>query len=384
MPQKTNILYLIDHFHGVGGTENHLAQLATSMDKSRFNCIIVAFDFVENHLADRIRKSGIELLHIPVGRYYTFNAFKKAVQLIEVIRREKIDVVQTFHIKSDFYGTLVARLAGVKIIISSKRDVGDLKSSWHFLLNRLVRNIPRKFIVVADAVGKVVVEKEKVSPDKISTIYNGVDIRKFNAPSPLERREARERLGLVDRNFVIGMVAWLRSEKNYNVFFDAIEKVSNKIPDLKVLAVGGDEDGYQLDYFRSYVKRAGTAEDVIFTGQVTDVRPLLKSFNVACLVPGGNEGFSNSIIEKMAMGLPLIVSNVGGNAEAVVDRYNGFVIPPNDVDKLAESILYLFEHPEEREKMGIRSAQRVRELFTLEGMIKAHEQLYESCLLNDT
>ncbi len=380
MPKKINILFFIDHFHGVGGTENHLSHLVRSLDKNKFNCTIIAFDFVGNHLADKIRESKVELLHIPVGRYYTYNALKKAILLVKIIKERKIDIVQTFHIKSDFYGTLVARLAGVKAIISSKRDVGDLKSSWHFFLNRLVRKIPCRYIVVADAVGKVVLKKEKVSADKIYTIYNGVDIRKFHEPSPRERQEARGRLGLSSTDFVVGMVAWLRPEKNYNVFFNAVIRASQKVPGLKAIAVGGDEDGHQLDYFKRYVARAGIADNVIFTGQIDDVIPYLKAFDVACLVPSGNEGFSNSIIEKMAMGLPLVVSDVGGNAEAVVDGYNGFVIPPNNSEKLTEALVYLAEHPDERKEVGRRSAERVREMFTLDGMIKAHEELYESIM----
>jgi glycosyltransferase involved in cell wall biosynthesis len=125
---------------------------------------------------------------------------------------------------------------------------------------------------------------------------------------------------------------------------------------------------------------AEISNNVIFTGQVADVRSYLRALDVACLVPGGNEGFSNSIIEKMAMGLPLVVSDVGGNAEAVVDGYNGFVIPPNNSEKLTEALLYLAEHPGERKEMGRRSVARVRDMFTLDGMIKAYEELYESIM----
>ena len=377
---RINILYLIDHFHGVGGTENHLARLVTSLDKGKFSCTIVAFDFVDNHLSDTIKQNGVELIHLPVGRYYTVNALKNAVYLTKIIRDKRIDIVQTFHIKSDFYGSIVARLSGVKYILSSKRDVGDLKSSWHFFLNKLVRGITCKYIAVADAVKKAVIEKEGVSTHKITTIYNGVDKNIFNAPSFEEKRRAKKKLGFSDSDFVVGTVAWLRPEKNYIFFFDSIINASNQVNNLKAVAVGGDEDGQQLKIFKNYVDQAGISENVIFAGQVPDVKKYLKAFDIACLVPSGNEGFSNSIIEKMAMGLPMIVSDVGGNAEAVIDGYNGFVIPPNNSEKLTEALVYLAEHPEERKKMGDRSAQRVQEMFTLEGMIQAHEELYESLI----
>ncbi len=381
-PKKINILYLIDHFHGIGGTENHLARLVTSLDRKKFSCTIVAFDFVENHLSQSIRGHGVEFLHIPVGRYYNYNALKRALELSKLIKSKSIDIVQSFHIKSDFYGTLVAWLSGVQTIISSKRDIGDLKkSSWHFFLNKLVRNIPRKFIVVSDAVGRVVVEKERVSPKKLITIYNGIDCKRFYMPSVEERREARQKLSFSDDDFVVGTVAWLRPEKNYKVFFDAIKKASHRVHSIKAVAVGGDEDGIQMDFFKQYVLRAGIADRITFTGQVRDVLPYLQAFDLGCLV-SGSEGFSNSIIEKMSTGLPMIVSDVGGNAEAVVHGSNGFVIPPNNVEDLVEALVYLYEHPEKRKEMGAFSAQRVKEVFTLDGMVKAYEELYESLVAN--
>ena len=379
--RKINILYLIDHYHAVGGTETHLARLVNSLNKDKFNCTIIAFDFANNWLADSIRANGTEFLHIPVGRYYTYNAFKQSRIISSIIEKKKIDIVQTYHIKSDFYGGLIACISGVKYIISSKRDIGDLKSSWHFFLNKLVRGITCKYITPADAVGEVVIRKEGVSPDKVVTIYNGVDTECFRPVSYEERLVARSNFGFSPDEFIIGTVAWLRPEKNYTIFFNALKKVSQKINNFKAVAVGGDEDGgHHTDFLKKYVNDLGIAQNVLFTGQIDDVIPYLKAFDVACLVPGGNEGFSNSIIEKMAMGLPLVVSDVGGNAEAVVDGYNGFVIPPNNSEKLTEALIYLAEHPDERKEMGRRSVERVREMFTLDGMIKAHEELYESIM----
>ena len=244
----------------------------------------------------------------------------------------------------------------------------------------MVKGIPCKYIVVADAVGKVVVKKEGVSPGKITTIYNGVDVDNFNVPMPGDIKKARYKLGFKDSDFVVGTVAWLRPEKNYKIFFDAIIQAYRKIKNLKVVAVGGDEDGLQLSFFKEYVGQEGIGDKVIFAGQVVDVRPYLKSLDVACLVPRGNEGFSNSIIEKMSMGLPMIVSDVGGNAEAVVDGYNGFVVAPDSSKELADALIYLAEHPLERKEMGCRSARRVRDMFTLERMVEAHEELYKSIM----
>jgi len=374
---KINIMFIIDCLCAPGGTETHLTRLVTMLDKERFRSIIVVFDLQENHLIKKIQDAGITIIHIPVGRYYNFDAFKKAFILSKLMREYHIDIVQTYHFKSDFYGAIIAYLTGVKHIISSKRDVGDIKSKLHFLLNQKTSAIFDGYIAVADAVAEIVSLKEKVSKDKIKTIYNGVDTEIFSIPDQNMIVETRQKLGIQPSDFVVGMVAALRPEKNYTSLFEAIKKVKETIKEIKVLIVGG---GDLLDIYRQYTEELGISKEVIFTNWSEDVTQYLRTFDVACLIPSRNEGFSNSVIEKMAMGLPMIVTDVGGNAEAVIDGYNGIVIPKNNVDALSDAIIYLYENPEKRKEMGARSRQRIMEHFTLTKMVKSHEEYYEKIM----
>lgn len=373
MAAKINILFLIDYLHDSGGTETHLAYLATRLNRDKFNCHIATFSLGEGMIVANLRQAGLHLAHIPVGRYYTWNAWRQALLLAHFIKKHQIDIVQTFHIKSDCYGAVVAKLAGVRTIVSSKRDIGDLKSKWHFFLNRLVRRLVDRYIVVADAVGEVVVAKEKVAREKIVTIYNGVDLHRFQPPTPTARREARARLGFHENDFVVGTVAWLRPEKNYPIFFHALSLIKEQIKELKVVVVGGGDKDKE---YRQEAAARGLTAQVTFAGHRQDVRPLLQTFDVACLVPGRNEGFSNAILEKMAMGLPLVVTEVGGNAEAVLHEHNGLIIPPDDAESLADSLLALYRAPTRRLAMGICSRQRTEEKFSLTTMLSQHESLY--------
>src|SRR4029077_19085378 len=108
------------------------------------------------------------------------------------------------------------------------------------------------------------------------------------------------------------------------------------------------------------------------------VLPYLWAMDVGCLTPGSNEGFSNAVIEQMATGLPMIVSNVGGNAEAVHDGVNGLVIPPHDAAAVARAVLSLYEDPARRAEMGRAARARVESEFSLEGMAAAHAELYRA------
>ncbi len=344
------------------------------LDKEKFSCHLVGFD-MGKQITEEVHALEIPIFHLPVGRYYTVNALFKAFKLRRILINNKIDIVQTFHFKSDCYGALVAYLSGIKCIISSKRDVGDIKSELQFFLNKLVRRITHRYIVVAEAVGQVVMNREKVPKNKLQVIYNGVNTDRFKPPRPDEIISARRELGFSEKDFILGMVAVMRPEKNHDILFAAFEHALANIANLKLILVGGGE---LLDFYQRYVNEKGIADRVLFTGLISDVRPYLRALDIACLVPGSNEGFSNSIIEKMAMGLPLIVTDVGGNAEAVRDGYNGIVIPPYKPEILAEAICKLHDNPNLQREMGKRSIKRVQDEFTLGKMIKTHEELYTS------
>jgi glycosyltransferase involved in cell wall biosynthesis len=120
-------------------------------------------------------------------------------------------------------------------------------------------------------------------------------------------------------------------------------------------------------------------KNVIFSGDVADVTPYLKAMDVGCLI-SQYEGFSNSVLENMAMGLPMIVTNVGGNAEAVVHEQNGLLIAPRDTDAFCSAMIELYSNLERRLKMGRSSRRLVEEKFTLEQMCKRHAALYLSLL----
>ncbi len=370
--EKINIMFIIDILWGAGGTERHLYYLIKYLNKDMFNCFIVTFDLQELFVRE-MRREGVKIYHIPVGRFYAPNAFIKAFLLRKIIRENKIDIVQTFHFTSDTYGVFVARLSGVKYIISSRRDVGDIKKKRHIMLNRLVNGLIDKFITVCNRVGERISITENIPRHKQITIYNGIDLKAYSVPDNNLIRNVRMELGIRENDFVVGTVAHFRPEKNYDTFFEAIKLVLASIKELRVIAVGAEE---LLDHFKHYCSENGMDKIVMFAADVKDVRRYIAVMDVACLVPGSNEGFSNAILEKMAMGKPLIVTDVGGNAEAVKDGENGIVIPPFDYKKLADAIIYLYENPSKRREMGRKSRERVERLFTLDKMIRSHEDLY--------
>lgn len=373
-----NILYVIDYFHRTGGTERHLVHLLRNLPRESFKCSVVVFDLGPGSLLEEVREQGIPIVHLPVGREYTPNALLRARQLYRLIRAQRIDVVQTFHQKSDTYGAIIARLAGVRHIISSKRDTGNLRRPWHFFLNRRLRFLFERIIVVADAVADAVVKSDHLDRSLLVKIYNGVDATAFSPASPAAAKAARERFGFEPDDFAVGMVAGFRPEKNHEMFFEGALAAAAAIPGLRILAVGG---GPLLEEFRR--RYAGREAVIRFAGDVKDVAQVLHAMDVGCLLPSMNEGFSNAVVEKMATGLPVIVTDVGGNAEAVRHGENGYVLQPLDVQGFTQALIDMYADPARRLAMGRRSRQLVEECFSLQQMCQRHEALYRELCAPD-
>jgi len=227
-------------------------------------------------------------------------------------------------------------------------------------------------------VQKTVSENEHIANKRIKIIRNGISPDTFLLPDKTCKNASRTKFNIPENDFVIGIVAWLRPEKNHPVLFAAMQLVKDIIPNCKLLVVGG---GRLLASYQKLTKEMGLGEQVIFVGpcDTATVKALLTTMDLACVI-SGNEGFSNAILEKMATGLPMIVSDVGGNTEAVLDGYNGLVIPPNDSAALARAIIALYQDENLRKEMARNSRQRVEEKFSLTFMIQEHEKYYEEIM----
>jgi L-malate glycosyltransferase len=375
MSQDINILFLIDFFHRTGGTEKHLVQLIAGLPADRFRCTVVAFDMGVNPLLDELRAREVPVIHLPVGREYVPNAALQAWRLSKLIRSHRFDIVQTFHQKADTFGALIAWLSGVRLLVSSKRDTGELRKPLHVFLNRRLKFMFRSFIVVAEAVRRAVVARDRLPELRVTTIYNGVDLTHFCVPTAQQRLAARARFGFGVEDFVVGMVAGFRPEKGHDVFFAGLSQALSAIPSLRVMAVGGGE---LLGQFREQIAHSALAQRVVFTGELADVLPCLWSMDIACLTPTSNEGFSNAVIEQMAGGLPLIVTDVGGNAEAVIDGVNGYVVPVGDAAAVSAALIKMHQDRESLGAMGRASRQRAEDRFSLDRMCAEHARLYLS------
>lgn len=384
--RRIRILYIIDHLIGFAGTEKHLYQLVSFLDKRLFEFDIIALNAMprmednprlhRNYLLllDAFREKGVTIRSHPIGTVYEPRTLAHFLRLTVLIRKFKPDIVQTFHFMSDTYGVLASLTAGVKVIVSSRRDMGDYKHRKHIYFNRFFNHFIKRHIAVCDAVAKKMTLSERISKERIEVIYNGINVDEYRKEKS-RAYKTREEMGISEKCFVIGIACIFRAEKGLDVFFEAINRVSKRIDDMKVIAVG---DGEIRSKLASFCERKHILSDVIFTGYVRDIREYLPLMDIACLTPTKNEGLSNVILEEMAMGLPVVATDVGGNAEQILDGITGRIVPPGNPSLLGDAILELYNNPDLRRSMGQKALSRVRKDFSLQKMIRTTESFYLS------
>lgn len=354
-----------------GGMEFGILKLMTGLGDQYFEhrlCTTRAFDpdFVQAYaLHDRLSVAGTarEGLQFPLFR------------LKSIFREFQPHVVHTRN-----WGAIeaipAARLAGVPVIIHSEHgyEVENLEG-----LPRRQRAFRRVVYGMTDSVFAVTRELRDyhakqafVRPDQIGVIYNGVDTQRFS-PNPEFRGRVRKELGISDNCFVAGSVGRMVPIKDYPGFLQAAERLLHGGLNLHVLLVG---KGPELESIERQVRNSSLlARSVTLTGASDRVPEILNAMDVFVL-PSLGEGMSNTLLEAMSCGLPVVASRAGGNPEVVEDQKSGRLFAPGDQQDLANQLGRLAASVESRRQFGQNARERVIRLFSLDGMMQRYRDLY--------
>jgi len=302
--------------------------------------------------------------------------FQPAVvfQLARIIKKKGIDIIHCQRHKPTVYGTLATYMTGKKPkVISHVRGLNRTRSLQRKLLNwALFRRISR-IIAVSNAVRDDIVRTNPMSfPDKVVTIYNGIDVEPYTDCS-LNKEQARIHLGLPDEEvFVYGTVGRLAETKGQEILLKAFARVYEKYPKSRLILAG---KGRLESELRSLAVELNIHERVLFLGYRTDVPVVLRACDVFVL-PSIAEGLPGALLEAMATGVPVIASRVGGVPE-ILNSPAGTMVSPSSVDELANAMERLYNMDEvERNDIGKALRERVRAEFTKEKMILAMTREY--------
>jgi sugar transferase (PEP-CTERM/EpsH1 system associated) len=380
--QTPLIVHVIYHL-GVGGLENGLVNLINHIPPDRYRHAIVCLKGYSD-FRRRIARENVEIvaLHKREGHDLAvyFNLFK-------TLKRLKPDIVHTRNLGT-MEGQIIAAIAGARVRVHGEhgRDVFDLygKNRKYNLLRKAIRPFVNHFIAVSRDLEGWLATTVGAMPNRINQIYNGVDSQRFH---PRDRTEDwRAHITDVpegffgENTFVIGSVGRMTDVKNFPTLIRAFLLLLDEVPAararLRLIIVG---DGNSRQPCLEMLRSAGAEELAWLPGERADIPQLMRTMDLFVL-PSLGEGISNTILEAMSTGVPVVATAVGGNAELVADGVTGVLVPPDEPGAMMKAILQYYRNPDLLVSHGRAARQQVEKSFSIEAMTQAYIRVYDKAL----
>jgi glycosyltransferase involved in cell wall biosynthesis len=366
------VAYLIDTIAcDTAGTQKQLLETIARLDRRRFAPFLICLRKSEWMRSHRL---PCPCQVLGYGGFLDANFLGVVQKLIRHISDARIDIVQTFFEDSIFVGSLGARLGRRRpVLISSRRDMGlgYRNQPWYHKLYPAALWVVNRFFdgIIANSrnVRAYAAKRERVSPDKIAVIYNGIELPTRPDEAPMLFRE-------YTADIWIGIAASLTPVKRHDVLLKAFAKLLREVggKSIRLVILG---EGAERRSLETMARELGLEERVHFEGAVRDVFTYLYQFDIGVLC-SDREGLSNAILEYMACGLPVVATSVGGNTE-LVSETSGICVPPGDERALAAALASLCVDSERRRRMGKQALSTVEARFSWRRCMRDLEAYYE-------
>jgi glycosyltransferase involved in cell wall biosynthesis len=297
-------------------------------------------------------------------------------RLTRWLREQQVDVLQTHLFDAGLVGLTAARLARTPLAILTRHHTDEMfiaGTRFHVAGDRLMTRMADRIVGLSHAVRNHMVTREGAPADKIDVIYQGFDFAALAATDE-DRRRVRAELGL-DGFFVIGCVARFFKTKGHTYLLRAARELVADIPNLRVLLLGGGDRGG----IEQMVRENGLEDRVIFAGYRNDVPACMRAMD-AVVHPSLTEAFCQTVIEALAAGCPLVVTDVAAASEVVTDGVTGLLVPPADPGALATAVRRIHANPGEARRMASAGYRSVTERFTIERMVAGQLACYRRWL----
>jgi glycosyltransferase involved in cell wall biosynthesis len=307
---------------------------------------------------------------LPLQRTFDLTAFRAALELRRFLKAQQIQIVQTFFESSDIWAGFVTKTVTGVSLIWSRRDMGILRTRKHRIAYRLMARAPNAVFAVSDQVRQYCIDIDGIDPARVKTIYNGLDLSDWSAGAHPPKTH---------RQLLVATVGNIRRIKGHDIFIKAAASIAPHFPNVSFSIAG---EVLEEDYFaelEALVRKLNLSGRFHFAGGITDLHEYLSAADIFVL-PSRSEGFSNALIEAMAASLPIVATDVGGNAEAVNDGVNGILVPPEDPAALSEAISRLLSDPSQARKMGEAGRVLAAKQFTTEAMMNQITNTYQILL----
>lgn len=366
-----------------GGMKAHLKSLVAGLRD--LGCTVEVACPGDSALAAELKEIGLTV-H-PVAIVGPLDPVRDATCIFEL--RELLDVkrydLAHFHgSKAGLVGRVAAVLARFKNIVVTAHnfvtyeEVPAAKKILFRYGESMLSHVSSRIITVSQALKDDLVKNYNIKPEKITPIYNGIDLNRFtHLPS---RSQVRKQYGIGSAAVVIGTVARMAPQKGLNYLIEAIPMISRPDggthPETTFIIAG---DGPLRPELERLAEVKGLRDKVRFPGYIHDIAEILACFDIF-VIPSIAEGLSITTIEAMAAGLPVVASRVGGLAELVSDGVTGLLVEPRDPAALAQAIKTLVNDRENAVQLGLNGKNFAGERFSLDNMVRQTLQVYQTIL----
>jgi len=365
-PRKTRLVQ-ITHDLDLGGLQQVVYNICRTIDRNKFDVSVICLRERGCFAAD------VEALGIPVylveqkadGVDY-FGFFKVA----RLLREIGADVIHTHNTQPFMDGTVGAMLARVKTVIHTDHARVFPDKTRYMVIEKLMSLYAYRVVGCSQHTSQQLIRYEKISPSKIVTIPNGIDGSRFEVN--IDKQAKRAELGLRPNGPVMGLAVRLSDQKGITFLLKAMPTILQSHPDTTLLIAG---DGDLKSALQQEAADLGISANVVFCGPRKDIPQLLKLLDIYVL-PSKWEGLPMVILEAMAAGCPVVATNVGGNATAVIDGVTGRLVAPENPAALIQALMPLLDSEALRAQYATQARKLFDEKFTADAMTRQYERLY--------
>ncbi len=370
-----HVLLVVDGFPQVlGGGERIVLRQAALLPQYGYRASILTLSLPPN-TAFQPEVAPCPVYLLPLRKAYNLAALRGAWDLSRFLRQQKVVVVQTFFESSDLWAGAVTRALSSAKLVWSRRDMGILRGKKHRLAYRQLRRLPHAVFAVSEQVRRHALTEDRIAPDRVFTIHNGIDLPP-EALAPLPRDCSAHAPVII----TLGNV---RRVKGHDLLIRAAADVCRVFPQVRFRIAGEILEPAYKHELDALLASLSLKDNFEFVGKVSHFQSFYQSGDIFTL-PSRSEGFSNALLEAMAYALPCVVSDVGGNAEAIQDGISGRVVPAEAVMPLSQALLELLEDSAARGAMGQAAQHRVRSEFSTEAMMRKTTAVYRKLMGNSS
>lgn len=368
MSQTYRLLHIIDHLES-GGAQETLLSLVKYFDRRRFH-VEVATLHGQGHYWESFRRLAAPLHSLSPHKYLPLYI----PRLLQLLTTGKFDLIHCHLTASNLIAKPLAAISGVPLIFNyDQNDMYRTQQKMRLLLDRLANLLTDHIVAVSASTRDFLIQQERVPAEKITVIYNGVDLERFQpAPDSPHRATWRHKWGLADHTPVVAGVGRLHRQKNFPLFLQVAREVLREVPQVGFVIAGEGPERRNLEIL---ARDLGIASRVHFLGYVSDMTAFYPAVDLL-LMTSLSEGTPLTVLEAMAMGVPVVAAQVDGMAEALDDGVDAYLVPPGALSLFARRTCRLLQDKAIATRFIQAGREKVRKHYAAAAMVQQVEKIY--------